>query len=95
MAASRVNYLVVYPHDSQVYGSTSKEVALSSPPPDGMTLKEKRVFFVSVEPESGNLVWYRVPQEEVESAEIILPKAAIKKKKKKEAEDAQGEDPAF
>lgn len=79
MAASKVNYLVLYPNTAQVYGASSKDTALSSPPPEGFTLQDKRVFFISLEPETGDLVWYRISQEEVESAEIVYPKTNAKK----------------
>ncbi len=85
MPAVKTNYLVLYGHDPQVYGSGSKEVALSSPPPSGFTIEEKRVYFVTVHPDEETLVWHRVPQAEVESAEIVYPKT----KKKKEETDEQ------
>jgi|688.fasta_scaffold357223_3 hypothetical protein len=81
MPAQKINYLVVYPHDAQVYGCSSKDIALQSPPPEGFGIKDKRVYFISMEPENGNLVWYRLPQEDVESAELVYPKATLKKKK--------------
>lgn len=73
-----MNYLVVYPGSSQVYGAASKGVALSSPPPEGFTLADKRVYFIANEPDNQRLVWYRIPDDEVQSAEI-----AEKKKKEK------------
>lgn len=81
MPAQKINYLVLYPHDAQVYGCSSKEIALQSPPPEGFTLDEKRIFFVSMEPENGNLVWYQIPKEDIINAEIVYPKSSQKKKK--------------
>ena len=81
MAATSLNYLVVYPGSSQVYGAASKEVALKSAPPVGMELKDKRVYFIANEPDNERIVWYRIPDDEVQSAEI-----EVKKTKKKEKE---------
>jgi hypothetical protein len=72
--ANKLNYIVVYPNDAQLYGATKKDIALASPAPEGCELKDKRVFFVSMEPENKKLVWYRIPQEEVDNAEIVYPK---------------------
>ena len=74
MPAGKLNYLVVYPNDAQVYGTASKEIALNSPPPDGWSIEDKRVYFISMEPDAGRLVWRRVSQDEVESAELKYPK---------------------
>lgn len=81
MPAQKINYLVLYPHDAQVYGCSSKEIALQSPPPEGFSLDQKRIFFVSIEPENGNLVWYQIPKEDIMNAEIVYPKSSQKKKK--------------
>lgn len=81
MPAQKINYLVLYPHDAQVYGCSSKDIALQSPPPEGFTLEDKRIFFVSMEPENGNLVWYQIPKEDIMNAEIVYPKSSQKKKK--------------
>lgn len=74
MPASKVNYLILYEHDPQVYGCARKDIALSTPPPDGFDISEKMVYFITVEPDNGELVWRRIPQEEVESAELKLKK---------------------
>ena len=79
MPASKVNYLVLYPEDSQVYGSASKDIALTSPPPPNAKLEDKKVYFIAVEPDTGNLVWRRIPDEVVQGAEI-----KYKEKKEKE-----------
>lgn len=81
MPASKLNYLVAYRNDPQVFGSTSKEIALSSPPPEGSTLEDKRIWFISNEPDTGQIVKYEIPQDEILSAEIKEPKP---KKKKEE-----------
>lgn len=86
MPAAKTNYLVLYAHDPQVYGSGSKEIAMSSPPPKGFSIEDKRVYFVTVEPDAERLVWHRVPQEEVEAAELVYPKP----KKKKDEVDEEG-----
>ena len=40
MPAAKLNYLVVYKNHSQVYGSSSKKIALDSPPPEGYSLED-------------------------------------------------------
>lgn len=78
MAAGKLNYLVIYKGLSQVYGCASKKIALESAPPEGYSLKDKKVLFVTFEPDSDNLCVYQVDDEEVQNAEI--------KKKKQENE---------
>jgi hypothetical protein len=73
-----MNYFVIYKGCSQVYGASSKEVALSSPPPSGYTIEDKIIYFVAVEPDNGRLVWYKVPEEEVLQAEITEKKTKAK-----------------
>ena len=46
MAASKLNYIVVYKNHSQVYGCSSKKIALESPPPEGYTNDDKRILFM-------------------------------------------------
>jgi len=70
MAAGKLNYIVMYKNSSQVYGSASKKIALESPPPEGCKLEDKRVLFVSYEPDTENLAVYKLPDEEVQNAEI-------------------------
>lgn len=81
MPANKLNYLVVYIGESQVYGAGSKEIALSSPPPPDVPLENKRVLFVTYEPDNEVLSVHPVSQEEVLNAEIKQPK-----KKEKDAE---------
>lgn len=79
MAAGKLNYIVVYKNSSQVYGCASKKIALESAPPEGFSLNDKKVLFVTFEPDSQSLAVYQVSDEEVQNAEI--------KKKKQEQED--------
>lgn len=79
MAAGKLNYIVIYKDSSQVYGCASKKIALESAPPDGFSLSDKKVLFVTFEPDSKSLSVYQVPDEEVQNAEI--------KKKKQEQEN--------
>ena len=75
MAASKLNYLVVYKNHSQVYGCSSKKIAIESPPPEGYTVEDKNILFVTFEPDTDNLCVYKVDKEE----EIIT---TSKRKKK-------------
>ncbi len=70
MPANRCNYLVVYESSSQVYGASSEEVALTTPLPDGCKLEEKHIYFIMMEPDTQEMVWYKLPDERVQSAEI-------------------------
>jgi hypothetical protein len=78
MAAGKLNYIVVYNGLSQVFGCASKKIALESAPPEGYSLKDKKILFITFEPDSENLCVYEVPEEEVQTAEI---------KKKKQNDD--------
>lgn len=82
MPAGKVNYIILYETDPQVYGCASKEIALSTPPPKGYSLTDKRIYFITVEPDNKKFVWHRLPQDEVESAEL----KAHKKKSKTDDE---------
>lgn len=81
MAAGKLNYVVVYKNTSQVYGCASKKIALESAPPDGCDLKDKKVLFITFEPDSEKLCVYQIPDEEVQNAQIK------DKKQKQEQED--------
>jgi hypothetical protein len=70
LAASKVNYIVIYDGHSQVYGCSSKKIALESAPPEGCSIKDKKVLFVTFEPDNSNLSAYKVSDEEVFSADI-------------------------
>lgn len=78
MAAGKLNYIVVYNGLSQVFGCASKKIALESAPPEGYSLKDKKILFVTFEPDNENLCVYEVPEQEVQTAEI---------KKKKQNDD--------
>lgn len=78
MAAGKLNYIVTYKGSSQVYGCASKKIALESAPPDGYSLVDKKILFITFEPDNNQLSVYQVPDEEVQNAEI--------KKKKQEDE---------
>jgi hypothetical protein len=84
MAASRINYIVTWDGQSQVYGCASKEGALETPAPKGSTLEEKRVFFITHEPDNGVISVHEIPRDEVFSAEIKHPKP---RKKPEDVED--------
>lgn len=70
MAAGKLNYIVTYEGLSQVFGCASKKIALESAPPEGYSLKQKKVLFITFEPDKNNLCVYQVPQEDVMGAEI-------------------------
>jgi hypothetical protein len=70
MAAGKLNYIVLYKNSSQVFGSASKKIALESAPPEGCSIEDKRVLFVTYEPDNESLSVYQVPQDEVLNAEL-------------------------
>lgn len=67
MPASKLNYLVVYPNHSQVYGCSSKKVADDSPPPEGYSEEDKNVFFITMEPETNTVSLYKIKEKENEN----------------------------
>ena len=77
MPASKLNYIVVYKNHSQVYGCSSKKIAVESPPPDGYSHEDKRILFVTFEPDTDNLCAY-VVSSEMDDEEVVV----IKNKKK-------------
>lgn len=81
MAASKVNYIVIYNGHSQVYGCSSKKIALESAPPEGCSINDKKILFITFQPDTSDLCVYEIPQEEILEAEI-----KEKKEKKKENE---------
>ncbi len=81
MAASKVNYVVLYSGHSQVYGCSSKKIALESPPPEGCSLSDKKILFITFEPDTNQLSVHKVEDEEVQGADI-----KVKKEKKTEDE---------
>lgn len=74
MPANKVSYLVLFTDDSQVYATNTKAIALSTPPPEGVPLEDKRILFVAYQPDKDVLAVYPLPQEEVLSAEIKYKK---------------------
>jgi len=74
MAASKLNYIVIYDGHSQVYGCSSKKIALESPPPEGYSLKDKKILFLTFEPDTNNLCVYQIEDEEVMTAEVKAKK---------------------
>ena len=70
MAAGKLNYIVTYQGLSQVFGCASKKIALESPPPEGYSLDQKKILFITFEPDTDSLCVYEVPKEEIISAEI-------------------------
>lgn len=79
MPASKVNYLILHKGSSQVYGCASKQIALESPPPEGFSIEDKRVVFVTFHPDENRMVIHKVPDDEVLNAEIKYPKPKAKK----------------
>jgi hypothetical protein len=84
MPASKLNYIVVYKNHSQVYGCSSKKIAIESPPPDGYSEKDKRILFVTFEPDTDNLCAYTVSSETTDEEEIVETKKVKKKAKSSE-----------
>lgn len=81
MPASRMNYIVLYKNESQVFGTASKDIALESPPPAGVSLEDKRVLFITYQPDNEVLSVHQVPQEEVLNATIKEKKTKKKEEK--------------
>lgn len=67
MPASKLNYIVVYKNHSQVYGCSSKKIALETPPPEGHKLEDKNVFFITFEPDTDNISLYKINNQEEEN----------------------------
>lgn len=64
MPASKLNYIVVYENHSQVYGCSSRKIAEESPPPEGFSLENKNVFFITFEPDTNTLCLNKVENKE-------------------------------
>jgi len=80
MPASSANYLIAYKNHSQLYAAASKKVALESPPPEGFTIEEKIIWFITCAPDESAVRAYRLEDNEIRTAEI-------KEKKKKEKDN--------
>lgn len=63
MPAAKLNYIIVYKNHSQVYGCSSKKIALESPAPEGYNVDDKNVFFITFEPDTDNLSIHKVNNE--------------------------------
>lgn len=63
MAASKLNYIVLYEGVSQVYGCSSKKIAMETPPPQGIDPATKKVLFITFEPDTNNLCVYQIEEE--------------------------------
>lgn len=83
MPASKLNYIVVYKNHSQVYGCSSKKIAIESPPPEGYSENDKKILFVSFEPDTDNLCAYVVSKDDITEEETEVKKS---KKKAKSSE---------
>lgn len=53
----------MYKNHSQVYGCSSKKIALESPAPEGYNVDDKNVFFITFEPDTDNLSIHKVNNE--------------------------------
>ena len=78
MAASKLNYIVVYKNHSQVYGCSSKKIALESPPPEGYTNDDIWILFTTFEPDTSSLCVYPVSSEDEEIEEVKVKKVRKK-----------------
>lgn len=78
--------MVIYKHESQVYGSASKAIALESPLPPGTSLEDKLVGFITWHPDEQQLMFHPLDPQEVLSATV---KEAKKKKNDKETSDTE------
>lgn len=79
MAASKLNYIVIYKNHSQVYGCSSKKIAIESTPPEGYTNEDKRILFATFEPDSSSFCVYPVS-----SDDEIVEEVKVKKVRKKD-----------
>lgn len=86
MPANKTNYIVLYTNDSQIYGSSSRAIALSSEPPQGSSLDEKRIFFITYQPDNEVISVHPIPLDEIRNAEIKL-KGSTKTALMKEIEE--------
>ena len=80
MAASKLNYIVVYKNHSQVYGCSSSKIAIESPAPDGLTDQDKNIFFVTFEPDTDNICLHRYDPNKIGGFDLDDKKVKIKNK---------------
>ncbi|HJS83562.1 MAG TPA: hypothetical protein VJ742_12085 [Nitrososphaera sp.] len=74
MPANKINWVVFYTSGSQIYGTATKQIALETPPPPGVPIEDKRILFITYQPDNEILSVHPLPQEEVLSAELKYPK---------------------
>jgi len=80
MPASKLNYIVVYKNHSQVYGCSSSKIAIESPVPDGLTDKDKNIFFVTFEPDTDNICLHRYDLDKIGGFDLDDKKVKNKNK---------------
>jgi len=81
MPASKLNYIIVYDNHSQVYGSSSDKIAIESPPPEGVSEKDKHIFFITYEPDTQNVCVHKLDPKNMDAIEN-----KSNKRKKKDSE---------
>ena len=64
MPAAKLNYILVYKEHSQIYGCSSKKIAMESPPPEGYSVDDKNVFFITFEPDTDSISIHKVDNQE-------------------------------
>jgi hypothetical protein len=79
MPAVKTNYVVIFKGESQVYGTANEKIALETPPPEGVSLEDKRVMFITYHPDREELIVQPFPQDRVLSAGLKYPKSRQKK----------------
>jgi hypothetical protein len=62
--AAKLNYILVYKDHSQVYGCSSKKIAIESPPPEGYSVDDKNVFFITFEPDTDSISIHKINNQE-------------------------------
>lgn len=72
MPALKVNYVIVYDNDSQIYATANREIALDTPPPSGIPLENKHIYFITHHPDTGEIIAQEFPKTEVMAA-ILRP----------------------
>ena len=87
------NYIITYDGVSQVYSAASEATALKALPPKECTIEEKRVYFITYEPDDGKIVVYEVDKEKViEEGKVAVLADEAKKAEKKRLKEQEEED---
>lgn len=68
-----------------MYGTATESIALEMPPPDGQTLDDKIILFVTYQPDGEILSAHPLPRNKILNAQLKYPKA---KKKKEEVDES-------